>query len=135
MSTRKKGQSLTDKVIVFFRLEDPIKNKYKCLIENCKESDLSGDKKWNLVSHVKTQHKSFFNHTFGNYQTIAVKKYSLSYRRLKQIQNCVEIVAVNANPFTILHESGVGGLLQDELDASKICGFGDGLGRPNYVAN
>lgn len=72
MSTPKKGQSLTDKVIVFFRLEDPIKNKYKCLIENCKKSDLSGDKKWNLVAHVKTQHKKIFDLTFGNYQTIAV---------------------------------------------------------------
>lgn len=132
MSGRKKRESLQDKVLEYFRLVDPRKNQYKCLIDNCKRDCLSGARKFNLVSHARTQHKYFFDQTFGK-DVIAVKKYPLPYRRLKYIQRCVEIVAVNGNPFTKLHESGVYGLLEDELEVLKMYGFAKGLGHPNYV--
>lgn len=134
MSTRKKVESLQDKVLIYFRLVDSSKQKYMCLIDDCKKDSLSGVRKYNLVSHAKTQHQKFFDQTFGEDRVIAEKKYPMPYRRLKHMQKCVEIVAVNGNPFTMLSQSGVGGLLLDELEALRISGFGVGLGGPNYAA-
>lgn len=134
MSTRNKIECLQDKVLVYFRLVDPCKLKYKCLIEDCPKDELSGKKKFNLVAHARKQHKKFFDQTFGDDHSIPPKKYPLPYRRLKYIQRCVEIVAVNGNPFTMLNESGIVDLLHDELETLKICGFAQGLGRPNYKA-
>lgn len=125
---------MQEKVLVFFRLVDPVKKKYKCLIENCRKDELSGEKKFNLVTHVRAQHRTFYEKCFGNDQICTVQNHPLPYRRLKHLQTCVDIVAVDGNPFTKLHEIGIGSLLQGELDALKVCGFGDGLGRPNYPA-
>lgn len=130
---RKKGEFLQDKVLEYFRLVDPVKKIYKCLIEDCRKEELSGSKKCNLVAHARNRHKKFFDHNFA-YEFIAGKKQSLEYARLKYIQTCVEIVAVNGNPFTKLNESGIRGILQDELNVLKMSGAGSELIHPNYGA-
>lgn len=86
--------------------------------------------------YIRSQHKLFFEKVFGvhNEAVYEITKKPLPYRRLKYIQSCVEIVAVNGNPFTKLNESGVRGLLENEFVALKVCGLGEGLGHPNYPA-
>lgn len=135
MSSRKKD-SLTEKVLKNFRLVDAENQKYKCLIDDCKKNDLSGKKKSNLLNHARSQHKFFFDNLFGadNVEAFEILKKPLPYRRLKYIQTCVEIVAVNGNPFTKLNESGVRSLLQDEFNVLRLCGQAEGLGHPNYSA-
>lgn len=97
------------------------------MIGNCKKDELSGEKKSNLVNHARAQHRAFLEKYFENDQIRTGENHPLPYRRLKHLQTCVDIVAVDGNAFTKLHERGIGSLLQGEPDALKVRGFGAGL--------
>lgn len=83
---------------------------------------------------MKRKHEHFFRDNFGNSKYQVSKVIPLPVKRLKYIQNCVEFVAVNGNAFTILNQSGMRNLMQNDFEALKFGGYGSGLGSPNYTA-
>lgn len=130
MDIKKRSDSMTNKLSGYFH---PINNEekyYKCEIENC-DKKLCGKAKNNLVAHVKRKHKTFFEENFGSEK---YNVFELPIKRLKYIQNCVEIVAVNGHAFTILAESGVKNLMQNDYEELRRSKFSSGLGWPNYPA-
>lgn len=124
---------LVNKVCTYFRRTDEEKSTYKCEIENCNKS-LSGKNRSNLVMHVRRRHKTFFDKNFGQIRNEDSDGVSLRIKRLNYIQTCVELVAVNGLPFTILNESGVKKMLQADYELLKHGKFGAGLGPPHYRA-
>lgn len=134
MSVPEKRLPLQERIRPYFTLVDAVEKRYKCEIEDCNQKYLSGVKQSNLVSHVKKQHANFFRTTFAEDCIVPMNKYSLPYRRLRYIQKCAEIVAINSNPFSILNQSGICGLLEDELAVLRACGYAEGLHPPHYHA-
>lgn len=131
MDKNKAFALLTNKVCEYFHLIDADKKKYRCGIEICGK-ELAGKNKSNLIAHVKRKHSNFYEKNFGEakYQILEID--SLPVQRLKFIQNCVEFVAVNGNPFTLLNTSGMKKLLENDYQKLKIGGFGSGLRSPHF---
>lgn len=126
--------NLQKRVLLYFEVVDVVNERYACKIENCKQNFLSGKNLHNLVGHARKQHTEFFQKTFGEFCVDHPEKHSLPYRRLRHIQRCAEIVAVNGNPFTKLNESGTRSLLAKELEILRTCGHGSDLSAPHYTA-
>lgn len=135
MDKKQANTFLTNKVCEYFFRINPNDEqfKYKCGIESCNK-ELCGRNKSNLVAHVKRKHRKFFQENFSEAKYHVSVVVPLPIKRLKYIQNCVEFVAVNGHAFTILDESGMRYLRQNDYDELKLGGFGSGLSRPNYSA-
>jgi hypothetical protein len=117
-SQRKDSQ--TTRALLYFT---PIENKtYKCNIENCEKS-VSGLKPGNLVSHLRHCHQIIYA------EVINPKKDEKFYirKRLKFIQNCAEIVAINGRPFTYLTDSGFSKIIEENFNDLQTAGFGVNL--------
>lgn len=71
----------------------------------------------NLVSHFRTRHKEIYN------TKIAITpEESLPMQRLKVIYSCVELVAINSQPFSLLTCSGFRSLMEHKLRAFQLAG-------------
>lgn len=131
MSNRKQT-AYQKTVLSLFRLVNPEKKRYKCEVIDCKRDYLSGVKETNLAAHLRRMHPEVHKTLFGANYVVPMKKMSLPYRRLRYLQRCTEIVAVNGNAFTKLGESGIREVLQDDFDLLQQCGYGSGLSRPKF---
>lgn len=104
MTTNFRPWSLNQKVQIYFeKIENKGLNKtHICLIEGCNTA-LAGEKACNLVAHIKSVH-------FELYKKIAKTPSQTAnfceLKKLKFIQNCVEIIAINLRPYSYLNDSG-----------------------------
>lgn len=103
---------------------------YQCLIENCKSKPLSGQKKYNLVSHAKT-HKAFYKQHF---EMDDDKLLEMPAKRLQFIQDSTEMVTVSGLPFAALNGTGFKRLIAEKLQDLTDAGFGMGLKAPQCEA-
>lgn len=88
---------------------------YKCQI--C-DKKINGTSDTNLTKHMKTHkqvYKEDIDPDFDNQETIPIK-------RLKLLQNLVEIVTVNGRPFKYLLDSGFQKCVSDQLICLKLAG-------------
>lgn len=131
MDKKKAFALLTNKVCEYFLLIDTKEKKYRCGIENCSK-ELAGKNKSNLIAHVKRKHNNFYENNFGEAKYRILEVDPLPVKRLKFIQNCVEFVAVNGKPFTLLNTSGMKKLLENDYQSLKIGGFASGLRSPHF---
>lgn len=66
-------------------------------------------KLWNLSNHLSVCHPEIYM------KITADKIEKISIKRLKLLQNCTEIVAVNGRPFSCLHDSGFQSIIAKTL--------------------
>lgn len=89
---------------------------YKCTLCQTNKS-VSGEKKSNLVSHIRNCHPEKLENSNE-------RKSELQKKRLKVIQSMAEIVTVNGRPFNSLLDSGLIHLLEKDLEDLDSAGFG-----------
>lgn len=87
---------------------------YKCQV-CCKE--LSGTCGSNLVSHFKSSHKQLYNDRIAD-----SSKDTISTQRMKLLYSCVELVAVNGYPFSLLTSSGFRSALEHQIRGLQLEG-------------
>lgn len=127
----KKGP-LLEKVLKCFEKQysgDETQNDYKCNIENCTKV-LKGKYSSNLVKHVRRVHENYFK------TVIQAKNNELTMqqKRLKLIQDWVEIVTVNGRSFLHLADSGFQKVADEKLAELEDAGLRTGLDGPNFIA-
>lgn len=87
---------------------------YTC---NICASKLNGACGSNLVSHFRSRHKEIYN------TKIAITpEDTISVQRLKLLFSCVELVAINSTPFSLLTCSGFRSTIQHQLNAFQLAG-------------
>ncbi|XP_031639509.1 uncharacterized protein LOC116351526 [Contarinia nasturtii] len=90
------------------------KTLYQCHI--CSKK-INGTKDCNLVSHIRSVHPE-------NYVEIVEKfKDPLEVKRLKILQNAVELVTVNGRPFSAIQDSGYIANIENKLNKLKANGL------------
>lgn len=128
----KRTDSLKARVARYFVRIDPNdeNNKlYQCQIEKCKRK-CNGSQPSNLTVHVKLAHKEFFAKKIMG----AIDPKEFAIKRLKFIQNCAEVIAINGRAFKSLSDSGIRKLIAEKLNELKSAGYGKGLRAPAYTA-
>lgn len=90
------------------------------------DAKINGAKGWNLAQHLQHCHANLYDEIAGEKETPEVK-------RLKFLQNCVEIVSVNARPFASLLDSGFQNIVKDTLHELHLGGYGINLSHPNLI--
>lgn len=91
-----------------------IKTFYQCKI--C-EKKINGTKDYNLDSHIKKGHPEIHTEIVGKF------KDPLEIKRLKILQNAVELVTVNGRPFAAIHDSGYQANIANKLNKLKASGL------------
>jgi hypothetical protein len=118
LNTKTRKDSKADKALQYFTPVHNCANKsHKC---NLCEKFLLAKKTSNLVPHLKFCHKQIYDiiSTPQNDEKYYLKK------RLKFIQNCAEIVAINGRPFTYLNDSGFLKFIENDLNELIEAGYG-----------
>lgn len=117
--------SMSERALTFFnRITVEGSNKtHQCNIGDCGNL-IVGTKLSNLVAHIKSCHTVIYNndiHILNNNKRPAY----YAKKRLVFIQNCVEIVTVNARPFKYLLDSGFKKIVYEQLKelAEGNCGI------------
>lgn len=93
---------------------------YECKI--CKQH-INGQKDGNLASHLMHVHPDFYMEIKGE------KTESIEVKRLKLLQNLVEIVSVNGRTFSHITDSGFLSIIQNKLQKLIEAGCGLNLSR------
>lgn len=92
---------------------------YKCKLCNQLKN---GNQQTNLTTHLKLMHTEEFNtHVKTSAGTNAQK---MKIRRLKLLQNCVEITTINKQPYAFLSSSGFQNIIQNKLRKLEDAGCG-----------
>lgn len=99
---------LTDLALSFY-VQEGDSDFYKCVVCNPNKR-VSGKKKFNLVSHLRSCHPDKFEIS-SETSELDIKK-----ERLRIIQSLSEIVTVNGRPFNCLSDSGLLRLIRKDLD-------------------
>lgn len=94
-------------------------DKYTCNLCN---AVLSGASPSNLVAHFKARHKEIFESKIASSIEDA-----LPIQRLKILHSCVELVAINSQPFSLLSSSGFRSLIQRKIQELQLAGCGINL--------
>lgn len=89
-------------------------NSYKC---NLCSTLLNGNCKSNLLNHFKKRHADIYNSKI-NIQP----EESIAVQRLKLLYSCVELVAINSQPFSILTCSGFVSAIKHKLQEFQLAG-------------
>lgn len=121
--------SVSTKALAHFKTipeEEWLKSPNKTHVCRHCDAKISGSKEWNLAQHLQKCHDSI-------YEEITGEKDSVDVRRLKFVQNCVEIVSVNGRPFSYLLDSGFASMVKDKLDDFKSAGCAINLTNLNLV--
>lgn len=105
--------------------------KYICKIGKCR-STLEGKNRFNLVSHIKSQHKEIYKLIDGTQSD--ENTMLMEIKRLELIQKLSEIVTVNGRAFAYLSDSGMIGLISNDFALLKERGYATGLYSPYYPA-
>lgn len=95
---------------------------YRC---NICDKEYNGTMEGNLAKHLQ-QH----NEVYG---TIENSNQEIEKKRVKLLLECVELVAVNGNPFARLLDSGLLSMLDKTLKELEAAGKGVNLTHPNLV--
>lgn len=107
--------ALTDRATEYF-IQEGETEFYKCTI--CKpQKRISGKKKFNLVSHIRSCHPRIFE----NSKEIELE---LKKEKLRMLQSLSEIVTVNGRPFKCLLDSGLVRLIRKDLERLEKSGHG-----------
>lgn len=94
--------------------DEKLTNSFEC---NLCQKQLSGNCQSNLLSHFKSVHKDVYNTKIS----ISPEE-SISVQRLKLVYSCVELVAVNSQPFSLLSCSGFISAIKHKLQAFQLAG-------------
>lgn len=89
-------------------------------------TQINGAKEWNLAQHLKNCHLDIYAQIVGQKDTPELK-------RLKFLQNCVEMVSVNGRPFSSLLDSGFQKIVKNILDELRAAGCPINLAHPNLM--
>lgn len=101
--------------------------KYKCL--KCeRENMLNGNKISNLAGHLQSRHPEIYEKMVPK-----PKKEPLEFKRLRLLQNAVELVSVNGRPFKLLLDSGYQAGIQNKLAKLKEAGIGINFSEGNLL--
>lgn len=122
MDNIEKKQSLISRARHFFALESDGSSMYKCLLCN---QIKSGKQLTNLVTHLKSMHKDEYSNNVCNPE----KSYAV--KRLQLLQNCVEKVTINKEPFQNILKSAFQKLIQRKLNKLNFAGHNLNLSDPN----
>lgn len=87
---------------------------------------INGTKEWNLAQHLQKCHVNIYEEITGQKDTPEIK-------RLKFLQNCVEIISVNGRPFSYLLDTGFKAMVKEKLDDLQSAGCGINLSHQNLV--
>lgn len=120
------------KIMKYFEVvnsSDDANPKFKCLIENCNKN-YCGKYHSNIIKHVRRIHAEFFA---LNIET-ETAKLSLPQKRLKFIQDSVEVVTINGRSFKHLEDSGYKKLIGEKMEELVVTEHGDDLVGPHFVA-
>lgn len=129
----KRPDSLRAKVSKYFVAVNPDDKKniyFICQIENCGKA-CNGSQITNLTTHAKTAHTTFYA---KNIYCSPLDPKKLAIKRLKCIQDCAEVIAINGRSFKSLSDSGIKKLIAEKLTELKDAGYGLGLRAPHYSA-
>lgn len=124
--------NLFAKIIKYFERINPSEGanqKLKCLIENCNKI-YCGKYHSNIIKHVRRSHADFFALNIESKKA----KLSLPQKRLKFIQDSVEVVTINGRSFKHLEDSGYKKLIHEKMEELVVTGHGDDLVGPHFVA-
>lgn len=89
-------------------------NKFQC---NLCLKVINGKSPSNLVTHFKNSHEKEYCEKIAN-----KTEDSIPVRRLKTVFSCVELVAINNYPFSVLSSSGFRHALEDKLREFQLAG-------------
>lgn len=123
---------LFKKTIKYFQRvpqDDEKSLEFVCLIENCNKV-YCGKYESNIIKHVRRVHADFYSSNIEGKK----EKLSLPQKRLKFIQNSVEIVANNGRSFKHLEDSGYKKMIEEKMDELVATGYGEGLNGPHFTA-
>lgn len=97
------------------------------MIDNCGKT-YAGQKATNLLAHIRSCHSTVYAEHFEK-----LKKDEKYYRikRIKFIQSCTELIALNNRPFSLLYDSGFQKLNQDIIEELAESGNGINLNDKN----
>lgn len=102
--------------------------KYRCKVENCSRV-LCGKQRSNISQHVRNCHREFYN---LNIKRPVTSSKEFEIKRLKFIQDCAEIIAINGCSFRFLCQSGFKNLVAEKVNELVDAGYGKGLeGKPH----
>lgn len=98
-----KKPTATEKSLQYYKVIECSDNKLmcKCLLCDDRSKAINATKSTNLASHLKNIHPTIFQE-----KIIGKIKEPLPMKRLRILQNAVEIVAVNGRTFSALCDSG-----------------------------
>lgn len=96
---------------------------YKCNL--CKR-ELSGACASNLVTHFKATHKQLYNDRIGDFT-----KDTIAVQRMKLMFSCVELVAINSYPFSLLSSSGFRNAIEHQTRALQLDGRSVNISDPH----
>lgn len=116
----KKNGSQNARALEFFEeqpMSKPGVKMFKCKI--CNE-EKNGKTTKNLVTHLEHKHYEIYERSVK----ISTEKKSYCEKRLELIQNCVERVTVNKEPFNSLLKSGFMKIIANKLQKLEKSGFG-----------
>lgn len=120
------------KTLKYFELviSDDDKNpQYKCLIEKC-DKKLCGKYPSNIIKHARRMHPEFFALKIQG----KTNQLSMPQKRLKFIQDSVEVVTINGRSFMHLDDSGHKKLIEEKMIELVENGYGEGLSGPHFTA-
>lgn len=125
---RNKKPTITEKSLQYFKVfkVDDEKLLCKCLLCDEKTKPINGTKSFNLSSHLK----SIYPTTYAKLVDNEIKE-PLPVKRLRILQNAVEIVSVNGRPFSWLTDSGYIAGIEKKLEKLKNAGIGINISHEN----
>lgn len=127
---RKRAEdTITNKATKYFAKipeTDFLEDSGKTHVCNVCNTKVNGSKEWNLAQHLQKCHLNIYEELNGQKDTPKIK-------RLKFLQNCVEIVSVNGRPFACLLDSGFHNMVKDKLSEFNKAGCPINLSHANLV--
>lgn len=109
----------------FEQIDSSVKDKpkFRCTIDGCGRV-LQGQKRSNLTRHVRNAHQDYYSSHIARPVTSPKE---LAIRRLKFIQDCAEIIAINGRSFQHLCQSGHKNLVAEKVAELVEAGYGEGI--------
>lgn len=116
-----KKQSIAEKSMKYYKIHELSPGKVLCKCTLCPESakPINVTNACNLGSHLKTTHSDLFNEKIADHI-----KEPLPVKRLRLLQNAVEIVGVNGRAFKFLTDSGYIAGIANKLEKLRKAGMG-----------
>lgn len=137
MSTNVRNKTKTEKARQYYTELDAqevgyiAKKTHKCIIPNCGKL-LSAANASNLVAHLRFCHKEIYaDEIIGS---VNDAEYYIK-KRLKFVQNCAEMIAINCRPFSALLDSGFRKFIEEDFNELKNAGYAVDLNDNTEIKN